>query len=128
MEFKTFFDYDNIECITVDDAKLEHPELDWEKVEARFAFPRGGRTDENGIRIGGVNIIAVADLMLCVRLHRENLGIEEVNYFEVAHCSVCRRVLLPDDEAYSDAKTGNCLCTDHARFSETDDMYHKVIF
>jgi len=117
MKFKTFFDYDQVECITVEAAKKEHPELDWEAVDKRFAFPRCG-----------VDIMAVADLLLCVRLHEDGLTIEEVNYHEVAHCSVCRRVLLPDDEAYSDYKTGDCICDEHSRFSEADDMYHKVIF
>jgi len=47
---------------------------------------------------------------------------------EICLCAVCKAVLLPDDEAYEDADTGEFLCdlhsVDHAIL---DDRYMKFI-
>jgi hypothetical protein len=114
---KTFFDYDHIECVTLEEAKNAHPNLPWQKIEARFSWGMGDRQE--------VPVMTLADLNFCIKTDGD---FEEYNYFEVEHCSVCRRVLLPDDECYGDEKTGDALCEEHAVFNESTDMYRKKIF
>jgi len=117
---KTFFDYDYIECVQLFIAKENFPHLNWEKIEKRFVYTMGSEDE--------VEVMTLADLNLCIRLFDEKLEIEDIPYHEVAHCSVCRKVLLPDDDAYTDEKTGDTLCDEHSVFNEATDNYKKAIF
>jgi hypothetical protein len=117
MNIETFFDYDHIECVEVSKAKKAFPHLPWDKIEKRFSWGMGDRQQ--------VGVMTLADLNLCIRVDGD---FEEYNYFEVEHCSVCRKVLLPDDECYGDEGTGDALCQDHAVFNEATDLYRKKIF
>lgn len=119
-KMETFSDYDHIECVELSKAKIEYPELNWDKIEERFVYGMG--KDEY------MDVLTLADLNLCVRLHADKLEIEDINYEEVAWCSVCHMVLLPQDECYTDHHTGDPLCDGHSRFSETFDNYVKYIF
>lgn len=117
---KTFFDYDHVECVQLFIAKENFPHLNWEKIKKRFVYTMGSKDN--------VEVMTLADLNLCIRLQEEDLEIEDINYADVAHCSVCRKVLLPDDEAYTDEKTGDTLCDEHSAFNEETDNYKKAIF
>jgi len=117
MTFDTFFDHDHVECLTAERAMTLHPELSWEAIDKRFVFPRDGR-----------DIICLQDLLLCIRLHDDGLQLDDVQYMEVAQCSVCRAILLPADEAYVDERTGDVLCDAHSRYDEVHGTYHKAIF
>lgn len=123
---RTHFDMDGIECVVLRDAKLANPLLSWRKIKKRFVYTSGPNDS--------VDVITLADLNLCIRIaydnarHETNNVIEDFNYEDIAHCSVCRKVMLPDDEAYTDFETGDALCSWHAEFHESDNMYHKVIF
>lgn len=119
---KTFFDYDHVECVELSIAKKEYPHLDWNKIEKNFV-----RNVEKFV-VGSVKVMTLADLNYCIRLHEEKLDIDEVEYSFVGHCSVCRKVLLPDDAAYTDEKTGDTLCDEHAGYNEETDNYMKVLF
>jgi hypothetical protein len=114
---KTFFDYDWIECVTLEEAKKANPNLPWDKMEPRFVWGMGDNQQ--------VTVMTLADLNFCIKVGGE---FEEYNYFEVKHCAVCRAVLLPDDECYIDFRTGEALCDHHSVFDEDTDMYRKKIF
>ena len=44
---------------------------------------------------------------------------------EIAYCSVCKRLLMHDDECYTDEDTGEPLCDKHSRYDEVKGTYHK---
>ena len=113
---KTFFDSDRIECIEVSLYKLVYSNLDW----SDFA----NKTWE----INNILVMAFADFLLMLELYNTGLKLNDINYSDVAHCSVCRKVILPDDEAYSDLKTEQSLCGAHSFFDESIDAYRKRIF
>ena len=114
-QVNTFNDADNVTCVTLDDAKQKYPQLNWDKIEKRFVWD-----------IEETFVMALADLKLCIKLEEQGLQIEDINYEDVAHCSVCGEVLLPDDEAYTDHATGDTLCDAHARFDEETNSYVKI--
>ena len=114
---KTFYDYDNIECVTMEEAKRAYPSLPWKKIEERFSWGMGDSQQ--------VDVMTVQDLKFCVKVDGEYEGYE---YSEVEYCSVCREILLPDDECYTDEKTGDPICEHHAVFNEVTGMYRKKIF
>jgi len=116
---KTFFDYDKIECCLIEDAMEEYPDLNWEKIRNRFSWHMGSRQD--------TEVMTLADLNICLVIDK-SFNIEDYNYHEIEHCSVCRKVLLPDDEAYNDLGTNDVLCTEHATFNDVLDGYVKLIF
>ena len=97
-----------------EDAKVEHSYLNWDKVSHRFSW-----------EIGDDLYMTVKDLDLCIKIYNEGLEIEDVEYLDVAWCSVCGTVLLPDEEAYTDHKTGEALCGYHSIFDEELNMYVK---
>ena len=113
---KTLFDSDNIEIVEIDEAKKHYPELEWDSMENLFW------------EIGDHVVMAVDDLLACIEIKKRGLKFDEVCFEEIEVCSVCRKVLLPDDECYIDAKTGDSLCDEHSFYSESDEAYHKKIF
>jgi len=117
---ETFLDYDRIECVELKHAKKEYPELNWRKIEARFVWGMGVKED--------IDVLTLADLNLCMKLHEIGGEIGDYDYVDIVHCSVCRKVLLPDDEAYTDYRTGDILCDRHSVFSERANGYIKIIF
>lgn len=118
-KLKTFLDSDNIECCFTMDAKWAFPHLDWEAVEARFSW-------ETKIGLALLSTMTVRDLNLCLKLHSENIPLGEISYTDVAWCDVCEQVLLPDDECYTDCRTGESLCDAHSEFDEGLDGYVRV--
>ena len=114
---KILYDYDQVPIVKELEARQEHFYLNWIRVSHRFRFD-----------VNKVSVITLGDLKLCIRLFKENIEIKEVNYSECHNCSVCKKVLLPDDEAYTDHRTGDTCCTEHCYFSEKDNNYHKIIF
>lgn len=113
---ETLFDYDRVEIALVSDVKKEYPKLKDDLIE-RFT-----------ISVNNRYVIAIDDLNYVKLLQEKGLDLKDVNYKEVDICSVCRKVLLPDDEAYTDKRTGDVLCSTHSFFSEKDSMYHKIIY
>ena len=115
----TFFDEDGIECITLGVAKGLFPDLDWKPIEERFVWAKG--TERS------VECMTLADLMFVVKCP----DWEDIEYDEVAHCHVCRKVLLPDDEAYTakrDDGSSVVLCDQHSAVDEATDGYKLRIF
>ena len=117
---KTLFDYDNIEILTVEEGKKEYPDLNWEMIRSRFTWCMGSKED--------VEVLTLADLNLCIVLDNRGIDINDINYSEVEHCTVCRKVLLPDDECYTDGRTLEPLCDEHSKYNELKDFYQKVVF
>tara|TARA_R110000772_G_C13310268_1_gene440054 strand:+ start:8926 stop:9282 length:357 start_codon:yes stop_codon:yes gene_type:complete len=117
---RTFFDYDKIECVEVAIAKDTYPLLHWSKIIPRFAWGMGDDQD--------VNVLTLADLNICITLDKLGTNLDDYNYSDIVHCSVCRRVLLPDDEAYNDENSGDVLCTHHSIQNEVTGNYVKIVF
>ena len=117
---KTLFDYDKIEIVTVEEARKEYPDLNWEMIRCRFTWRMGRNLN--------VEVLTLADLNLCVVLNNRGIDFNDINYDEVEHCSVCRKVLLPDDECYADYKTNEPLCDEHSKFNESTNNYQKIVF
>lgn len=113
---KMYKDADGVELVETATAENDYPFLNWESVVNRFAWDNKD----------GVEVMTLGDLFLCVRLHEENLIIDDIEYADVVWCSVCGVVCLPDDEAYTDEETGLPLCGQHAEFNEETDMYRKT--
>lgn len=111
---RTFTDMDGIRVVTLKNARVQYPNLNWGKITKRFAWV----SDKWG------DILTVRDLNLCIRLNNEGLDIEDIEYTDVAWCEVCEKVLLPDDECYSD-KGGLAYCTIHCIFDEETGLYVK---
>ena len=115
-KLQVLVDHDNVEIVRYVDARPFFPELDWESVANRFVFT-----------IGVTEVICMKDLMFCVRACEEGNKWQDYNYSEVEHCSVCKAVLMPDDEAYTDEDTGDVICDAHSRLCEDENCYVKVI-
>jgi len=77
--------------------------------------------------IDGVNCITLFHALLILKLYNLNIRLDDIFYTDATWCSVCNEILLPDDEAYEDANTGEQLCTTHARFDDELNGYVTTI-
>lgn len=116
---KTFWDYDEIRCVTIEDAKKAYPDLDWDKIESRFSWEMGG--------LGEVSVMSFHDLQYCIKLNENGYDFEDVEYTACTFCSVCDECILPDEEAYNDIFSDRILCDRHCR-QDKDGNCHTIIF
>lgn len=141
----SFFDADNIPCCFLDELELAYPNIK----ALHINYPLGGDgsiqphrelisfcwdisyVDGSRVEI----VLAMADAQRFVDLYNNiiKLGqesgftIEELGLEDVAVCTVCETILLPDDEVYCDDATDEPLCTNHSQYREHTNAYHKVI-
>ena len=79
-------------------------------------------------------VLAVNDTQLFVYAYREvlkkcedeNISINDIAVEDVAVCSVCEKVLMPDDECYTDENTNEPLCDKHSVYNEKTGNYKKI--
>lgn len=114
----TFFDEDGIECITLGMAHALFPDLDWPPIEKRFVWVKGCERS--------VECMTLQDLLFV----SEHKDWESYEYKDVTHCHICRKTLLPDDEAYNAVYCGRglTLCDEHSSVNEQDDCYEPRVF
>lgn len=121
---RMFFDADGVRCVFVSDVLKAYPHIDklninYKKNEAPRDF------DTFHWDINGLIVMASADLDLFLQLYKNICLAENIKELDnsadwslVVSCSVCNVILLPYEEAYSDHKTGQTLCTTHSKFDE----------
>lgn len=115
----TFFDEDGVECIEVDKATRLFPNRSWGLIEHRFAWDKGCERR--------AAVMTLQDLLFVLKTGDEW---HTYNYDEVHMCSVCRKLLLPDDEAYPVTHAGEemTVCDEHSAVDEETDGYRLRIF
>ena len=128
----TFFDADNIPCVFVDEVLKTFPGI--EKFEVYYPANKGERDFNSfGWSIGTENVMASADAELFIDMYNrtlkqcksENITLDDIAVCEVAICSVCDELLMPDDECYVDEYTGEPLCDGHSVTNEETGNYVK---
>ena len=117
---KTYFDSDKVEILKLSELFDNYPKLLDNKFRDDIYF--------KSWNINKIPVIALNDANLFMKLFKDDIVLNDINYTDVAICSVCRKVLLPDDECYEDNKTGDSLCTEHSFYDDVTGYYHKKIF
>lgn len=129
---RTFINADNIPCLIVDDLKTIYPRIN-ELIVNQRSFESYHWYTSTIYGVNSKRVMTCNDAQSFVLLYDrtlkrckdENVTIEDIAIEMVASCSVCDRLLFPDDEAYNDEDSGETLCDNHSITNEVTGNYKK---